>query len=182
MQTSFTLADWAVLAGYVLLLATAGWLSTRRGLASRDDYFLAGHHAPTWLVAISVLSTVQSAATFLGVPDFAYRGNFTYIGGVFSTLVAAWLVGHWLMPRLSDFYAGHPGFFVNVQVPPTDLPQMWPGTDLVLRYGRGGPLTDGSTWLSARPAALRLRSTGYSALCLPTSSGSPVCSRRLAIW
>jgi hypothetical protein len=83
------------------LLAAAGWLTTRRGMKS-EDYFLAGHHAPTWLVAISVLSTVQSAATFLGVPDFAYRGNFTYIGGVFSTLVAAWLVGHWLMPR---FYA-----------------------------------------------------------------------------
>ena len=27
-------------------------------------------------------------------------------------------------------------------------------------YRRGGPLTDGTTWLSARPAALRLRSTG----------------------
>ncbi|MEY4238754.1 MAG: hypothetical protein RL339_1355 [Pseudomonadota bacterium] len=101
MNTTFTLADWAVLGLYVALLAAAGWFTTRRGMRS-EDYFLAGHHAPTWLVAISVLSTVQSAATFLGVPDFAYRGNFTYIGGVFSTLVAAWLVGHWLMPK---FYA-----------------------------------------------------------------------------
>ena len=101
MNTTFTLADWAVLGLYVALLAAAGWLTTRRGMQS-EDYFLAGHHAPTWLVAISVLSTVQSAATFLGVPDFAYRGNFTYVGGVFSTLVAAWLVGHWLMPK---FYA-----------------------------------------------------------------------------
>lgn len=102
MQTSFTLADWAVLAGYVLLLATAGWLSTRRGLASRDDYFLAGHHAPTWLVAISVLSTVQSAATFLGAPDSSYRGNFTYLSGVIGALLAAWIVAQVLIPR---FYA-----------------------------------------------------------------------------
>lgn len=51
---------------------------------------------------------------------------------------------HWLMPRLSDFYALNPGLFVNVQVPPTDLPQIWPGTDLVLRYGRG-TWTDGET-------------------------------------
>ena len=99
MQTSFTLADWAVLAGYVLLLATAGWLSTRRGLASRDDYFLAGHHAPTWLVAISVLSTVQSAATFLGAPDSSYRGNFTYLSGVIGALLAAWIVAQVLIPR-----------------------------------------------------------------------------------
>ncbi|TRL35975.1 LysR substrate-binding domain-containing protein [Rhizobium straminoryzae] len=54
------------------------------------------------------------------------------------------LATHWLMPRLSDFYALHPGYVVNVQVPPTDLPQMWPGTDLVLRYGRG-TWTDGTT-------------------------------------
>jgi Na+/proline symporter len=40
-----------------------------------EDYFLAGHHAPTWLVAVSVLSTVQSAATFLGVPDNSFRGD-----------------------------------------------------------------------------------------------------------
>ncbi|PLK26484.1 sodium:solute symporter [Novosphingobium sp. TH158] len=101
MHTSFTGADWAVLGGYVTLLALAGWLTTRRGMDS-DGYFLAGHHAPTWLVAISVLSTVQSAATFLGVPDNSYRGDYTYIGGVFASLIAAWIAGNLLIPR---FYA-----------------------------------------------------------------------------
>lgn len=101
MHTSFTGADWAVLIGYVALLALAGWATTRRGMDA-EDYFLAGHHAPTWLVAISVLSTVQSAATFLGVPDNSYRGNYTYIGGVFASLVAAWIAGNYLIPR---FYA-----------------------------------------------------------------------------
>ena len=101
MQTNFTAIDWAVLAGYVLLLALAGWLTTRRGMKS-EDYFLAGHHAPTWLVAVSVLSTVQSAATFLGVPDNSFRGNFTYLGGVLAALIAAWIVANVLIPR---FYA-----------------------------------------------------------------------------
>lgn len=101
MQTSFTLTDWVVLGLYVLLLALAGWLTTRRGMKS-EDYFLAGHHAPTWLVAVSVLSTVQSAATFLGVPDNSYRGNFTYLGGVLAALIAAWIVANVLIPR---FYA-----------------------------------------------------------------------------
>lgn len=101
MHTSFMPIDWAVLAGYVLLLAVAGWLTTRRGMKS-DDYFLAGHHAPTWLVAISVLSTVQSAATFLGVPDNSFRGDYTYLGGVLAALIAAWIVAHALIPR---FYA-----------------------------------------------------------------------------
>ena len=101
MGTSFTVIDWAILGGYVVLLALAGWLTTRRGMKS-EDYFLAGHHAPTWLVAISVLSTVQSAATFLGVPDNAYRGDYTYLGGVLAALIAAWIVAHVLIPR---FYA-----------------------------------------------------------------------------
>lgn len=101
MHTSFTTLDWAVLGGYVALLALAGWLTTRRGMKS-EDYFLAGHHAPAWLVAVSVLSTVQSAATFLGVPDNAFRGDFTYLGGVLAALIAAWLVANLLIPR---FYA-----------------------------------------------------------------------------
>lgn len=101
MHTSFAAADWAVLIGYVTLLAAAGWLTTRRGMRS-EDYFLAGHHAPTWLVAVSVLSTVQSAATFLGVPDNSFRGDFTYLGGVLAALIAAWIVANVLIPR---FYA-----------------------------------------------------------------------------
>ncbi len=101
MHTNFATADWIVLGCYALLLAFAGWATTRRGLDS-EGYFLAGHHAPTWLVAISVLSTVQSAATFLGVPDNSYRGDYTYLGGVLAALIAAWVVANVLIPR---FYA-----------------------------------------------------------------------------
>jgi solute:Na+ symporter, SSS family len=99
---AFTTYDWAVLAAYVALLALAGYWSTRRNMQTADDYFLASHHAPTWLVAVSVLSTVQSAATFLGVPDNSYRGNFTYISSTIGALLGAWLVGRVLIPR---FYA-----------------------------------------------------------------------------
>ncbi len=99
---AFTGADWAVLGGYVALLAAAGYFSTRRGMAHVDDYFLASHRAPTWLVAVSVLSTVQSAATFLGVPDNSFRGNYTYLMSTVGALIAAWFVARVLIPR---FYA-----------------------------------------------------------------------------
>lgn len=99
---AFTPLDWAVLGGYILILAAAGYLTTRRNMQNSDDYFLASHHAPTWLVAVSVLSTVQSAATFLGVPDNSFRGNYTYLATTISALIAAWLVSRILMPR---FYA-----------------------------------------------------------------------------
>ena len=104
LQTTlaFTALDWAIVVAYVAALALAGWLTSRKGVADTDEYFLAGHHAPTWLVVISVLSTTQSAATFLGAPDYAFRGNYTYLASNIAALIAAFMVGHWLIPR---FYA-----------------------------------------------------------------------------
>ena len=101
MSGHFTLIDWAVVAAYVLLLAAAGILSTRRQ-RDAEDYFLAGHRVPIWLIAISVLSTTQSAATFLGAPDYGYRGDYTYLASYLGPLLAAFLVSRFLIPR---FYA-----------------------------------------------------------------------------
>jgi solute:Na+ symporter, SSS family len=97
----FTPLDWSIVGAYIVLLALAGILSTRR---QRDaaDYFLAGHRVPIWLVAVSVLSTTQSAATFLGAPDYGYRGDYTYLTSYIGPLIAAFLVAKFLIPR---FYA-----------------------------------------------------------------------------
>lgn len=106
MPLEFTYLDWSILGAYVALLALAGYLSTRRGIRTADDYFLASHAVPTWLVAVSVLSTVQSAATFLGVPDYSFRGDYSYLAGVAGTLLAAMFVSKVLIPR---FYAARVG-------------------------------------------------------------------------
>ncbi|MEQ1509356.1 MAG: sodium:solute symporter [Sphingopyxis sp.] len=102
MNLAFTGLDWAIVAIYIAALAVAGYLSSRKQLASSDDYFLASHHAPTWLVAVSVLSTTQSAATFLGAPDNSYRGDYSYLTTNIAALIAAALVARFLIPR---FYA-----------------------------------------------------------------------------
>jgi Na+/proline symporter len=101
MHGGFTILDWAVVGAYVAVLALAGWLSTRRQ-RDAEDYFLAGHRVPIWLVAVSVLSTTQSAATVLGVPDYGYRGDYTYLTASLGPLLAAFLIGRYLVPR---FYA-----------------------------------------------------------------------------
>lgn len=44
---------------------------------------------------------------------------------------------YWLMPRLPDFYAKHPGITINVQAPPFDRPVLSRGIDIALRYGMG---------------------------------------------
>jgi solute:Na+ symporter, SSS family len=102
LPLAFTGYDWAVLGVYVALLALAARWSTRRDIQKSDDYFLASHHAPTWLVTISVLSTMQSAATFLGAPDNSFRGDYSYLTSNFAAIIAAFVVARFLIPR---FYA-----------------------------------------------------------------------------
>lgn len=58
------------------------------------------------------------------------------------TLTVACTVGmatHWLMPRLSHFYAEHADTLVNVQANPTDLVRPQPGVDVTLSYGLPRP-------------------------------------------
>ena len=57
---------------------------------------------PLIAVAISILATTQSAATFLGVPEFSYAHNFTLIGFYFSSLLAVMFVAKFFVPK---FYA-----------------------------------------------------------------------------
>jgi solute:Na+ symporter, SSS family len=102
MDIQFTPIDWAILCGYLAILgATAIWSSRDVGQTGKD-YFLAGNTMPAWLIAISVLSTTQSAATFLGGPDFGFRGNYTYLTSFLGSLVAALVVAWVLLPK---FYA-----------------------------------------------------------------------------
>ena len=57
---------------------------------------------PLIAVSISILATTQSAATFLGVPEFSYSNNFTLIGFYFSSLLGVLFVAKFLVPK---FYA-----------------------------------------------------------------------------
>ena len=77
---------------FVLLIGSGAWFS-RRKVTDTKDYFLANRSMPVWAVAISVLATAQSAATFTGVPQSAYAGNLTYlaanIGGIIAAIILA---------------------------------------------------------------------------------------------
>lgn len=91
--TAFRAADWAVLAGYTALLVVTGWLFARREQKTTGEYFLAGRRMPVWAVAVSIIATSLSAATFVGAPEQAYAGDLTYLstnlGGVVAVLVVA---------------------------------------------------------------------------------------------
>ncbi len=102
MTSGFGAIDWFVVAVYLIGNAALGWYLSRRGARSARDYFLAGGQMPAWLIAFSVLATTQSAATFLGGPDFGYRSDYTYLAGSLGAVLSSVIVAVVLLPR---FYA-----------------------------------------------------------------------------
>ena len=92
-DASFEAVDWLVLLAYLAIVIFIGVVASRRGAGS-DEYFLAGRSMPVWAVAISVLATSQSAATFVGGPQQAFAGDLTYLsanlGGLIAVVVVAW--------------------------------------------------------------------------------------------
>ncbi|HHO42843.1 MAG TPA: sodium:solute symporter, partial [Epsilonproteobacteria bacterium] len=102
MQDSLEIVDWAIVAAYFLLLALTSIILSQNKIKSSRDYFTAGNKIPFFAAAISILATSQSAATFLGAPEYAYRHNLSFIGFYFSALLGIYFVAYWLIPR---FYA-----------------------------------------------------------------------------
>ena len=102
MNSAFTVLDWGVFAAYFLLLSLTSVILSRGNIKSTRDYFVGGNNVPMFAVAISVLATSQSAATFLGGPEYSYSKDLTFIGFYLSAFLAVIFVAKVLIPR---FYA-----------------------------------------------------------------------------
>lgn len=87
--------DWLVIAVYLAVMIGTGLAFSRREQKSTREYFLADRRMPMWAVAVSILATSLSAATFVGAPSQSYAGNLTYLstnlGGLVAVFVVAWV-------------------------------------------------------------------------------------------
>lgn len=91
------LLDWIVVFGYLAVVAMIGVVASRRHDRA-DAFFLAGRSIPSWAASFSVVATVLSAATFVGMPQQAYRGDLTYMVFKFAGLPALIVVGIFFLP------------------------------------------------------------------------------------
>ncbi|MBT9587582.1 sodium/solute symporter [bacterium] len=89
--------DVLVLAGYFAALAYIGWSSRVREDNARD-MLVGDRQIPWWAVLLSVLGTEISALTFVGVPAFAYTGNWTYLQVTLGAIGGRYLVGRYFLP------------------------------------------------------------------------------------
>ncbi len=102
MQSGFATLDWLVFGAYFLMLAITSFMLSQGTIKNSRDYFVGSNTMPMLAVAVSVLATSQSAATFLGGPEYSYRNDLTFVGFYLSALLAVIFVSKVLIPR---FYA-----------------------------------------------------------------------------
>lgn len=102
MHSNFTTVDWIIFSSYFLVLILTTVLLSQTKVKTSRDYFTGGNAMPMFAVAISVLATSQSAATFLGGPEYAYKNDLTFLGFYVSAFLAVVFVSKVLVAR---FYA-----------------------------------------------------------------------------
>ena len=105
INSAFSSLDWLIFLTYFCVLAFSSYWFSRVKINSSREYFTASNTMPTLAVAISILATSQSAATFLGVPEFSYANNFTLLGFYFSSLLAVIFVAKFFVPVFYEMRA-----------------------------------------------------------------------------
>jgi len=103
---SITLLDYAVitvyLAGIFFMALKSGRLNASNGDTLINDQYLAGKSLTFTESICSIIATEVSALTFLGIPAFAYGGDFSfvqiYIGAIFGRIIIA----KFFLPKIYD--------------------------------------------------------------------------------
>lgn len=104
MQSTFSTLDWIIFFSYFLVLIITSVMLSQNKVQNSRDYFTGNNTMPMFAVALSVLATSQSAATFLGGPEYSFGQDMTFLGFYASAFLAVIFVAKVLVPR---FYAIH---------------------------------------------------------------------------
>ena len=91
--------DWIIVAGFLGILVTIGYLFSRRN-KNIDDYFVAGRAMPGWLVALAATGTSISAGTFVGSPELGFNTNLTYVMNLIAAIIGGSIVAAFILPKL----------------------------------------------------------------------------------
>jgi SSS family solute:Na+ symporter len=90
--------DWAVIAVYLIAITWFG-ARFRKSQRSLKDYFLGGHAAPWWAIALSIVSAETSTLTVIGTPVLSFRGNFQFLQLILGYLLARIVISVLFLPQ-----------------------------------------------------------------------------------
>jgi len=88
--------------GVILVyLVAVTWFGARFKSSQKTlkDYFLGGHSAPWWALALSIVSAETSTLTVIGTPTLSYAGNFAFLQLVFGYLLARIVIATLFLPH-----------------------------------------------------------------------------------
>src|SRR5687767_7154443 len=94
---NITPLDWAIVVAYFALSTIIGFIFTKRGGESLDEYFLSGRQVPWWLAGAGMIATTFAADTPLVVTGLVaahgVAGNWLWwcfvASGIFTVFVTA---------------------------------------------------------------------------------------------
>lgn len=90
--------DWIVMLAYAALVVGIG-VAASRGQHSAEGHLRADRSLPAWAVVFSILATEVSAATYIGVPEAAYKGNWSYLQFALGALLGKLVLATTFVPR-----------------------------------------------------------------------------------
>jgi len=102
MQSAFSTLDWIVFLLYFIILAFSSFIFSKVKINSSKEFFVSKNGMGMFVVAISILATSQSAATFLGAPEYSYTKDFTFIGFYISALLAVVFISLFFIPKFYE--------------------------------------------------------------------------------
>src|SRR5215212_10942675 len=122
---NITAIDWAIVVGYFALSTVIGFIFTKRGGESLEEYFLSGRQVPWWLAGAAMVATTFAADTPLVVTGLVatrgVAGNWIWWNMVMSGMLTVFFFARlWRRARVMtdvEFaeirYAGRPAAFLR---------------------------------------------------------------------
>ena len=98
VDNSMEALDWIVMVAYAALVIGIG-VAASRGQHSAESHLRADRSLPAWAVVFSILATEVSAATYIGVPEAAYKGNWSYLQFALGALLGKLVLATTFVPR-----------------------------------------------------------------------------------
>jgi solute:Na+ symporter, SSS family len=122
---NITAIDWAIVVGYFALSTVIGFIFTKRGGESLEEYFLSGRQVPWWLAGAAMVATTFAADTPLVVTGLVaakgVAGNWLWWNMVMSGMLTVFFFARlWRRARVMtdvEFaeirYSGRPAAFLR---------------------------------------------------------------------
>ena len=122
---NITAIDWAIVVGYFALSTLIGFIFTKRGSESLEEYFLSGRRVPWWLAGAAMVATTFAADTPLVVTGLVaakgVAGNWLWWNMVMSGMLTVFFFARlWRRARVMtdvEFaeirYSGKPAAFLR---------------------------------------------------------------------